>query len=67
MARIFLVVVSVCSILFIPSVFFWLRDNKVTDMMVIVNSLLPIIILIVLSIALYKIISVLEEIRDKEK
>jgi len=67
MARIFLVLVSVCSIFFIPGLFIWLAKNKPTEPDIIVNSLMPVIILIILSIALYKIIAVLEEIRDKEK
>ena len=67
MTRMFLVIVSVCSIFLIPSIFSWIRKYEIKDMMIIVNSLLPIIILIVLSIALYKIISVLEEIREQEK
>ena len=67
MTRIFLVVVSVLSIFFVPSLFVYLVKNKTTDMDIIVNSLMPVIILIVLSIGLYKVVSVLEEIRDKEK
>jgi len=67
MTRILLVLVSVCSIFFVPSLFIYLINKKITDLNILVNSLMPVIILIVLSIALYKIISVLEEIRDKEK
>lgn len=67
MVRIFLVLVSVCSIFFVPSLFVYLVKNKTTDMDIIVNSLMPVIILIVVCIAFYKIITVLEEIRDKEK
>lgn len=65
MIRLFLLVVSACSILFIPSILSWIRKYEITDMMIIVNSLLPIIILIVLCLALHKVIVVLEEIRDK--
>lgn len=65
MAKVFLVLVTTVSIFFIPSLFVYLVKNKTTDMDIIVNSIMPIIILIVLCIALYKIISILEEIRDK--
>jgi hypothetical protein len=68
MTRIFLVLVSVCSIFFVPSLFVYLvKSKKITDLDIITNSLMPVIILIILSIALYKIIAVLEEIRDKER
>ncbi|MBA7472799.1 hypothetical protein ES707_08131 [subsurface metagenome] len=67
MVRIFLVLVSVCSIFFAPGLFIYVVRNKATDLDIVVNSLMPVIILIVVCIALYKIIAVLEEIRDKEK
>jgi len=67
MTRIFLVVVSVLSIFFVPSLFVYLVKNKTTDLDIVTNSLMPVIILIVICIAFYKIIAVLEEIRDKER
>ena len=67
MTRIFLVLVSVCSIFFVPGLFVYVVRNKTTDLDIVVNSLMPVIILIVVCIAFYKIISLLEEIRDKEK
>jgi len=66
MVRIFLVVVSVLLMFLIPGLFVYLvQQNKITDMNIIVNSLMPLISLIVLCIGLYKIISVLQEIKDK--
>jgi len=67
MVRIFLIVVSICSVCAIPSISNWFKEYEITNKVVIVNSLLPFIVLAVLCIALYKIIVVLEEIRDKEK
>ena len=67
MIRLFLLVVSACSACAIPSIFGWLKEYEITNKLMITNSLLPFIVLAVLGIALYKIIKILEEIRDKEK
>lgn len=67
MIRLFLLVVSAISALVIPSIFGWLKEYEITNKLMITNSVLPLIVLAVLCIALYKIIKILEEIRDKEK
>lgn len=67
MAKIFLVVVSVISLSFIPGLIYWWNKWNITDAAVKINTMIPIFILMVLCIALHKIISILEEIRDKER
>jgi hypothetical protein len=67
MIRLFLLVVSACSVCAIPSISSWLKEYEITNKLAITNSLLPFIVLAVVCIAFYRIIVILEEIRDKEK
>jgi len=67
MIKVLLVFFSVISMLFIPGLIYWWNKWNITDGAVMINAIIPIFILMVLCIALHKIISILEEIRDREK
>ena len=67
MVKVTLTIIGLTSMLFIPGLIYWWDKWDVTDAAVMINSIIPIFVVVVACLAFCKIISVLEQIRDGVK